>query len=105
MIRHIDITHGDESCIGYYVGLVVSPVFVLSSNIGFRSLTAFHGLHRPNVYSFLLESGVGPNWAQTSRPHRVDKPLGVTVLVWIILDVLEHRTEATFVVTYENGIC
>ena len=83
MIRDIDITHGNETCIGYYVGLVVSPVFVLSSNIGFRGLAAFHSLHRPNVYSFLLESGVGPNWAQTSRPNRVDKPLGVTVLVWI----------------------
>ena len=105
MIRHIDMTHGEESCIGYYVGLVVSPVFVLSSNIGFRSLAAFHGLHRPNVYSFLLESSVEPNWAQTSRPHQVDKPLGVTVLVWIIPDVLEHRTEVTFVTTYENGLC
>ena len=64
--------------------------------LGFKGLAAFPVLHRPNVYSFLLESGVGPNWAQTSRPHRIDEPLGVVVLVWIIPDVLEHRTEVTF---------
>ena len=65
-------------------------------------ILAFHVLHRPTVYNF---SGVGPNWAQASRPHRVDEPLGAVVLVWIIPDVLGHCTEVTFVVTHENGTC
>ena len=68
-------------------------------------ILAFHVLHRSNAYSFLLESSVGPIWPRASRPHRVDEPLGVVVLVWIIPDVLGHCTEVTFVVTHENGTC
>ena len=70
-----------------------------------QGVLAFRVLHCPNVYSSLLESGVGPDWAQVTRPHWVDEPLGVLVLVLIIPDVLEHRTEVTFVVTHNNGTC
>ena len=68
-------------------------------------ILAFHVLHRPNVYNFLLESSVGPNWPQASRPYRADEPIGVVVLVLIIPDVLGHRTEVTFMFTHENGTC
>ena len=94
MICDIDVIHGGESQIGYYVGLMVRPVFVLLPNIGFKGSGAFHVLHAQTC-SFPLESDVGPNWAQASHLHWVDELLGVDVLVWIIPDVMEHRTEVT----------
>ena len=74
---------------------MVHPVFALSPNIGFKGSGALHVLHRPNVHNFPLESDVGPNWVQASHPHWVDELLGVDVLVWIIPDIVEHRTEVT----------
>ena len=81
MIRDIDAIHGGESRIGYYVGLMVRPVYALAE-YWIQSSGALHVLHRPNVHSFPLESDVGPNWAQTSRPHWVELTSFLVSMYW-----------------------
>lgn len=56
-VRNVGITHGDESRVGYYVGMMVCPIVDLSIHLTYHCL-AIYILRHSGYYSVALEQAL-----------------------------------------------
>jgi len=102
-VLDIGVTHGDDSRVGYYVGLVVSHLVSNPHQIlDLKDIEAFFILYFPSLHSFLLESGIRPDRTEASCPHWGGWPCDINVLFWLIKDILGLCTQVTSMMTNEN---
>ena len=64
-------------------------------------LKAFFILYVTSVYSFPLESGVGPHRTQANRPHRSCWCLDGNVWRWLIANILEPCIKVLYMMPSE----
>jgi len=88
LIRDIGVTHGDESLVGYYVGILVSvhATFFIEPCSTLTPSPAIIILCRSSTDCSPLESTVGSHWAEACVTYRSIRDIVINVLVWVLKD-------------------
>jgi len=89
LIRDIGVTHGNESQVGYYVGIMVGvEPRTLKGYTRNRFPLAITLLPNPSVHSLALEQDIRSHWSKTSYPLWPIRFVAVYVLFRIVENVL-----------------
>ncbi len=104
-MREIGVTGGDESKVGYYVGIMVSHDTIYmswssSTLTTYFDLSAISVLCRRGDDRATLEPAVRPDRAQAGHPFRTFRLVDFDVLFWALEDVLGACVE----VSKRNGV-
>lgn len=98
LIRDLGITHGKDSRVGYYVGLLV---WVLLSWFEFHLWKVLYSvlyvLRCRRMYSSLLESNVRSRWEKASYNGRTSWALFINVFLWTFENVCGIGNKVHFI--------
>lgn len=82
------MTGGDETKVGYYVGMLVRVLAIRALAGVAHGGTAIVVLLDAGADSSPLEPGVGPGRTKAGDPHRLVRLVAVDVLFWSVADLL-----------------
>ena len=89
LIRDIGVTHGNESQVAYYVGIMVGvEPRIESLYLKTDYPLAIALLPNPSVHSLTLEQDFGSHWSKTSYSHWPVRLIIIYVLFWIVEKLL-----------------
>jgi hypothetical protein len=101
-VRDIGITHGDETKVGYYVGLMVRlPSFTVIMMAGIHALFMMRAIAISFLFSsstncIALESDFGPDRPQTSYSDWTMRLVYVDVLLRSVENILGSCSQVRF---------